>query len=75
MDQLILIRRPDIVFIKKKKKTYRFVNFAVLVDHRVKFSESEKIENYLDLARVNVIPKVVGVLGTVSKSFEKGLDE
>ena len=44
-DHLISIRNPVILIIKKK------VDFAVLVDHRGKIKESEKIDRYLDLAR------------------------
>ena len=35
-----------------KKRTCGIVDFAVPVDHRVKWKESEKKEKYLDLARV-----------------------
>ena len=34
-----------------KKRTYRIADFAIPADHRVKSEESEKIDNYLDLAR------------------------
>ena len=49
-DHLILARRPD----KKKsrkKRTYRIVDFAVLVDHWVELNENERMDKYLDLAR------------------------
>ena len=35
---------------KKRKRTYKIVDFAVPADHRVKLKESEK-DKYLDLAR------------------------
>ena len=35
----------------KKKRTYHQVDFAVLVDHKVKIKENEKIDKYLDLTR------------------------
>ena len=55
-DHLITARRPDLVIVKKKKKkkkkrTYRVEDFTVPTDHRVKQNESEKREEYLDLAR------------------------
>ena len=47
-DYLILSRRPDLVI---KKRTGRIVYFAVPTDHRVKSKESDKKDQYLDLAR------------------------
>ena len=38
----ISIVRPDLVIVKKKKKTCRIVDFVVLADLRVKLKESEK---------------------------------
>ena len=46
----ISIKRPDLVLIKKKKRTY-LMDFAILVDHRVEIKVSEKMNKYLDLAR------------------------
>ena len=54
MDHLISARRPDLIIIKKKKKklrTWKTVDFAVLVDHRVKLKESEKKDVYQDLVK------------------------
>ena len=52
-DHLISTRRPDLIIInkKKKKRNCKFVDFAVLADHRIKLKESEKKDKYLDLAR------------------------
>ena len=36
---------------KKKKITCKIVDFAVLADQRIKLTESEKKDKYLDLAR------------------------
>ena len=47
-DQRTTARRPDLVLINKKKRTYHLVNFVVPADHRVKIKESEKINKYLD---------------------------
>ena len=69
---------------QQKKRTCKIEDFAVLADHRVKLKESEKKDNYLDLARelkklcdmkVTVTPIVVGVLGTVTKGLVKGLKD
>ena len=60
------------------------MNFAILVDHRVKIKENKKREKYLNLARelkrlwnmkVIVIPLVAGILGIISKYLESGLEE
>ena len=51
MDHLISARQPDLVIINKKKGNSWIVNFAALVDHRVKIKESKKRDEYLDLAR------------------------
>ena len=81
MHYLISLKRPDRVIINNKKekeieRTYGIVYFAVLVDHRIKINESEKIDKGLGLARelkklwnikVTVIPTVIGALGTVTK--------
>ena len=56
MDQLISARRPSDSQPKKKKKkkerkkAYRTMDFAVPDNHKVKLKESEKRDNYLDLA-------------------------
>ena len=60
------------------------MDFAVPADHRVKIKENKKIDKYLELAgelkkmwnmRLIVIPIVIGVLGTVPKGLERGLEE
>ena len=50
-DHLNPARRPDLVLINKRKRTYLLVDFVIPADHRVKMKESEKINKYLDLAR------------------------
>ena len=73
-DHLISARRPDLIIINKKKKkkekrTCKIVDFAVLVDHRIKLKECENKDKYHDLARqlkklcnmnVTIIPIVIG---------------
>ena len=51
MDHLISARRPDLIIVNKKKRTYKIVDFVVLADLRVKLKESKKNGKYLNLAR------------------------
>ena len=60
------------------------MNFAVLIDHRIKLKECEKKDKYLDLAReskklwnmkVTIIPIVIGAFGTVTQGLLKGLED
>ena len=44
-------RRPDLIFLYKKKKRICFVDFAVPSDHSVKIKENEKINEYLHLVK------------------------
>ena len=48
-DYLIPARRPDLVIIRKKKRTCSIVNFAALEDHKVKIKESVMRDKYLHL--------------------------
>ena len=82
MDHLISARRPDLMFINKKKRICHLVDFADLVDHREKIEENEKIENTgiyqesekkLWIMKVAVIPIVDSVLGTFHKDLERRL--
>ena len=50
-DPLISARRPDLKIIKKKKRIFKIVYFAIPADHKIKLKESEKNDKYLDLAR------------------------
>ena len=55
MDHLIQARNSTSGWLTKKKKKEKEnfcpVNFAILVNHRVKIKENEKTDKYLDLAR------------------------
>ena len=84
MNHLILARRPDLIIINKKMRTYKIVDFAVPADHRIKLKECEKKDKYIDLARelkklgnmqVTIIPVVIGTFGTVNKGLLKGLED
>ena len=81
-DHLIPARRPDLIIINKRKEICKIVDFAVPADHRINLKESEKKDNYLDLARelkklwnmkITIVPIVIGPLGTVTKVLLKGL--
>ena len=51
-NRVISTGRPNLVIVKKKKKrTCRIVDFAVPADPWVKLKESEKRDEYLDLAK------------------------
>ena len=60
-----------------KKRTCRIVNFAVLVNHRLKLKESKKRDKYLELTgelkkktmnkKMTVIPIIIGALGNDNK--------
>ena len=82
-DHLILVRRPDLIIIQKKR-TCKIVDFAVPADHRIKLKECEKEDKYLDHARelkkiwnlqVTIIPILIGAFGTVTKGLLKGLED
>ena len=52
-DDQIQARRPDLVLINLKKRTYHLVDLTA-----VKMKEREKIEKYLDLAREQKSSKI-----------------
>ena len=69
---------------RERKRTCRLVDFVVPKDHKTKRKESEKIGKHLDLIGelfkmgggtwnmiVTVIPIIVGVLGTVPRTWRK----
>ena len=80
-DNIIEARRPDIVLVDKNNRICTIIDIAVPADVRVAEKEREKIGKYQDLKRevtrlwnmrkVQVIPVVIGALGSVSKEFEK----
>ena len=81
---LILARRPGLIIINKKKRTWKIVDFAVLADHRIKLKEYEKKDMYRDLVRelkklwnmqVTIILMVIGAFGTVTKGLLKWLED
>ena len=43
-DHLNLARQTDLIIINKKERTCRTVDFAVLVDHKIKLQEGEMMD-------------------------------
>ena len=84
-DNVIEARRPDIVIIDKKEKSCIIVDIAVPADGRVHEKEREKVEKCQDLRReigrlwqlrkVQVVPVVVGALGSVTKEFDRWIEK
>ena len=83
-DHLISTRRPYLIIINNKKRTFKIVDFTIPADHRIKLKECEKKYKYLDLARelkklwnkkVSVVPIVFGAFGTVTEGLLKGLED
>lgn len=81
-DRVITARRPDIVLIDKKERTVQIIDVAVPFDSRIVEKEAEKILKYQDLKieltriwqmRVEVIPIVIGALGTMPKDLDRNL--
>ena len=72
---MIEARRPDIIVIYKKERMGIIIDIAVPADDRVVEKEKKKVEKYQDLrreiARVEVVPVVIGALGSVTKEFNK----
>ena len=69
---------------QQKKRICKIVDFAAMADHRINLKESEKNDNYLDLAwelkklwnmKVTIAPFVIGALGTITKGLLKDLED
>ena len=81
-DHQISATRPDLVVISKQEQACRVIDIAVPEDTVAKAKEEEKLEKYQDLAREiqkmwivrnQVVPVVIGALGTVPKRLESNL--
>ena len=82
-DHVIEARRPDIAVVNKQDKKCTIIDIAVAADKRIGEKENEKVEKYQDLKReiermgnmrtVQVVPIVVGSLGSVKKNLDKRL--
>ena len=78
-DYVIEARRPDMVIIDKTKNECKIINFTCPFDSRIEKREKDKMKVFHDLKRefkkiwdtlVNVIPVVVGALGTTPKKLK-----
>ena len=80
-DYLIPSRRPDTALISKEKRTCHQVDFAVLVEYRVKMKANEKISEIFGQRIKSVkhhgdmIAIVIGTLRTVYNCLKKRLGE
>ena len=84
-DNMIEARRPDIVLTDKKEHVAMIIDIAVPADENVDRKEKEKVDKYQDLKReikrlwklkkVEVVPVVIGSLGSVTKGFEKWIQK
>ena len=68
--------RPDVVICDRRERKWTFVDFSVPLDSNVAIKEDQKITAYEPLAReinkmyhvrTEVIPIIIGALGTVPK--------
>ena len=84
-DNVIEARRPDIIVINKKERKGIIIDIAVPADAIVGEKEREKEEKYQDLKReigrlwklkmVEVVPVVIGALGSVTKGFDRWIEK
>lgn len=81
-DRTISANRPDIIVKNKLTRTCTIIDVAVPMDDHVDRKEAEKMLKYRDLSievarmwnmKVEVVPVVVGSLGTISKQFTRHL--
>ena len=80
-DNLIEARQPDLIVIDKKEQKGIITDIAVPADVRVEEKETEKLEKYHDLKKeirrwwklrnVEIVPVVIGILGSVSAEFDR----
>jgi len=79
-DRTIPNNKPDIIIHDNEKRTCMLIDAAISGDRNVIKKEAEKILKYKDLTieiqrmwnvKTKVIPVVIGVTGTISKSFRK----
>ena len=74
-------RWPDLIVIDKKKQKRIIIDIAIPADVRVEEKEKEKVRKYNDLKKeirrlwklrnVEIIPVLIGALGSVSAEFDK----
>ena len=81
-DKTLEHNRPDITVIDKKSKKSILIDPVCPFDTRIEKKEEEKCTNYTELKheiakiwkmrKVEVIPVVIGALGTVTKYLRNG---
>ena len=79
-DRTIPKKKPDIIIRDNEKGTCMLIDVAISGDRNVIKKEAEKILKYKDLTidiqrmwnvKTKVIPVVIGVIETISKSFNR----
>ena len=80
-DNLIEARRLDLIVIDKREQEGIIIDISVPVHVRVEEKEKEKVEKHQDLKKeirrlwklknVEIIPVVIGVLGSASAEFDR----
>ena len=84
-DETLEHNGTDITVIDKKSKKCLLIDHACLFDTRTEKKKEEKCTNYSEvkyeiaknwkMRKVEVIPVVIGALGTVSKHFEEWVEK
>ena len=84
-DFTVVEREPDVAIVNKMEKTAIIIDVAIPGDKRMIDKEKERIEKYKNLKKeilrlwnlkkIDVIPVVLGPLGSVTKTFEKYVHE
>jgi hypothetical protein len=79
-DRTIPNNKPDVIIRSNEKRTCILIDVAIPGDRNVIKKEAQKILKYKDLTieiqrmwnvKTRVIPVIIGVTGTISKSFRK----
>ena len=84
-DKKLEHNRPDITVVEKSRKKCFFIDPSCPFDTRIDKKEEEKCTNYCDLKyeiariwklkEVEIIPVVIGALGSVTRNFEKWIQK
>ena len=82
-DRVIQARRPDLTLVDKTKNRVSLIDVSVPWDSRVEEKEREKIDKYQDLRLelrrlwempVEVVPIIIGALGTIPRNLKRNLE-
>ena len=84
-DREIKAKKLDVVVVSKNERSCAIIDMAIPGDITVGEQDKEKIERYQEIKReikrmwnnrsINVIPVVVGALGSTSKKLKKCIEE